>query len=259
MTKNGTHKSTLEVETPAAPSIEAEETVQAAAPAAETFESTETESAESEETEGAAKDKTKKLISLRVPLEDLGRAKVLAHELRIGYQTLLLQIINDGLNQQEAQNRVKKLTENIKSSLPSLKAAEELANSPAVQAAKDLLEHPTVKAAQELVSNPVLKAAEDLKGNAQLKAAQDFANARAQELAHLPAVQTVQALASTTTAKMIEDFAGSQAFKSAESLLASVKEKAAQHQADGVASEELKALSKSVEDIQAALKKAGLL
>lgn len=245
MTKHGTH--TLETE---APAIEAEETVEAA------FTATEPEAAESaDDAESTTKDKSKKLISLRVPLEDLGRAKVLAEELRMGYQTLLLQIINEGLNQHEAQNRIRKLSENIKSSLPHVNA-EELANSPAVKAAKELLEHPTVKAAQELVSNPVLKATEELKGNAQLKAAQDFANAKAQELASSPAVQTVQALASTTTAKVIEDFASSPAFKSAEHLIATVKEKAA---AQGHESEELKQLSKSVADIQAALKKAGLL
>ncbi|MFP5502819.1 MAG: hypothetical protein ACLGIN_10040 [Candidatus Sericytochromatia bacterium] len=215
-----------------------------------------------EATEGEETSKAKKLISLRLPLEDLGRAKALAEELRMGYQTLLCQIINEGLKQQEAQLRLKNLTESIKGSMPALKTAEELASSPAVKAAQDLLNSPAVKAAQELVSSPVVKAAEELKGNPQFKAAQE----RAQELANTPAnwarelvasptVQTVQALANGANAKVIQEFAGSPAFKSAEALVASVK---AQAEA-GQSSEELQKLNQAVADIQNALRKAGLM
>src|SRR5687767_1648941 len=81
--------------------------------------------------EGTEAKKTKKLISLRLPQEDLAHAKALAEELKLGYQTLLNQVIHDGLAQREAQLKVEKLTETLKTSVPALSAAQELANSPA--------------------------------------------------------------------------------------------------------------------------------
>lgn len=247
---------TTETQTPETPDVEPT-TAETEPPVQEW--SDEPEAGEEATSEESPKGTAKKLISLRLPLEDLGRARVLAEELRIGYQTLLCQIINEGLTQAEAQARIRKLSESIKGSLPSINAAEELANSPAVKAAQELLNHPTVKAAQELVSSPVVKAAEELKGSPQFKAAQDLANAPAgwaRDIAATPAMQTVQALASTTTAKVIQDFAASPAFKSAESLIATVKAKA---EAAPAESAELKQLTQAVADMQAALRKAGLM
>jgi predicted DNA binding CopG/RHH family protein len=44
-----------------------------------------------------AKENATRAISLRVPIADLERAKQIAHETGIGYQTILKRAIHDGL------------------------------------------------------------------------------------------------------------------------------------------------------------------
>lgn len=209
--------------------------------------------------------KAKKLISLRVTEDDIAQAKALAEDLKVGYQTLLCELIHDGLAQREAQVRLHKLTESLKLSFPAV-SAEELANSPAVKAAHELLNSPAVKSAQELVSSPVVKAAQELSNSPQFKAAQDFANTTTANFNALPAVQAARDLATTQHARMMQDFTASPAFKAAESMMASLTVKAAEgaETSEGATAEpasplEFKQLSQAVNDIQAALKKAGLL
>ncbi|MFN3432306.1 MAG: hypothetical protein ACK46X_20450, partial [Candidatus Sericytochromatia bacterium] len=124
-----------------------EETVNAAtAGEAQDWAAEETVGADEHET-GEAK-KSKKLISLRVPQEDLAQAKALAEELKLGYQTLLCEIIHEGLAHRAAQGRLLKLAENIRGTVPGL-SAQELAHAPVVKAAQDLLNTPALKSAQE--------------------------------------------------------------------------------------------------------------
>jgi predicted DNA binding CopG/RHH family protein len=44
-----------------------------------------------------AKENATRAISLRVPIADIERAKQIAHETGIGYQTILKRAIHDGL------------------------------------------------------------------------------------------------------------------------------------------------------------------
>ena len=231
------------------------------------------EAAASEETETEAGEarKSKKLISLRLPQEDLAEAKALAEELKIGYQTLLCQIIHEGLAHRAAQQRVLKLAETIRGTVPGL-TPEELANTPAVKAAQELLNSPALKNAQELVSSPVVKLAQDVAANPQVKAAQEFANTTAtkakadldkaaSEFNALPAVQALNA----TSAKLLQDFTASPAFKAAEEMVASLKVgKAAEaakpaEKSSAISSEEFQQLANAVEDIKRALKNTAML
>lgn len=227
-----------------------------------------------DETETAETKKSKKLISLRVPQEDLAQAKALAEELKLGYQTLLCELIHEGLAHRSAQQRLVKLAENIRGTVPGL-SSHELANAPVVKAAQDLLNSPALKNAQELVSSPVVKLAQDLAANPQVKAAQEFANTTAKkaeadlnkaaaDFNALPAVQAVQA----TSAKLLQEITGSNAFKAAEDLVAKVKHakdgdvtepKAAEKVGSGISAEEFLQLSNAVNDIQRALKNNGML
>jgi predicted DNA binding CopG/RHH family protein len=232
--------------------------------------------ADEHETEAGEAKKSKKLISLRVPQEDLAQAKALAEDLKLGYQTLLCEIIHEGLAHRAAQQRLLKLAENIRGTVPGLTTTQELANAPVVKAAQDLLNTPALKSAQELVSSPVVKLAQDLAANPQVKAAQEFANTTAKkaeadlnkavaDFNALPAVQSVQA----TSAKLLTDITATPAFKAAEELVAKVK--ASQTPADGVeakadakvpsgiSAEEFLQLSNAVDEIKRALKNNGML
>lgn len=231
--------------------------------------------ADDAEQETAEAKKSKKLISLRVPQEDLAQAKALAEELKLGYQTLLCELIHEGLAHRAAQQRLVKLAENIRGTVPGL-SANELANAPVVKAAQDLLNSPALKNAQDLVSSPVVKLAQDLATNPQVKAAQEFANTTAKkaeadlnkaaaDFNALPAVQAVQA----TSAKLLQEITGSSAFKAAEELVAKVKPakaegevteaKVAEKVGSGISAEEFLQLSNAVNDIQKALKNNGML
>lgn len=164
---------------------------------------------------------SKKAISLRVATDDLDLAKDLASDLNIGYQTLLNQIIHDGLLDKQHQLRYEKLVTTIRASLPELKAAQDLLETPAVKAAKDLLENPAVRAAQQLVDHPATKAASQFADQVahnptfvQLKGAydraagdlQNSALARAiKDLAENPAVKAASELAESTQAKLQRD------------------------------------------------------
>jgi predicted DNA binding CopG/RHH family protein len=235
-----------------------------------------TASDEGELEAGEAK-KSKKLISLRVPQEDLAQAKALAEELKLGYQTLLCEIIHEGLAHRAAQQRLVKLAESIRGTVPGL-SSEQLANAPVVKAAQDLLNTPAIKNAQDLVSSPVVKLAQDLAANPQVKAAQEFANTTAKkaeadlnkaaaDFTALPAVQAVQA----TSAKLLQDLTASPAFKAAEEIVAKVKaNKAGEAAPDATAAsaekagspisaEEFLQLANAVEDIKRALKNNGML
>lgn len=232
-----------------------------------------------DEAETEAGKKSKKLISLRVPQEDLAQAKALAEELKLGYQTLLCEIIHEGLAHRAAQQRLVKLAENIRGTVPGLSSAE-LANAPVVKAAQDLLNTPALKNAQDLVSSPVVKLAQDLAANPQVKAAQEFANTTAKkaeadlnkavaDFNALPAVQTVQA----TSAKLLQEITASSAFKAAEELVAKVKPVKAEAKAEtdeaepkaadkvqtGISAEEFLQLSNAVNEIKRALKQNGML
>lgn len=252
-----------------------EETLNAAHSAeAQDWAAEETTGADEHETAEAKK--SKKLISLRVPQEDLAQAKALAEELKLGYQTLLCEIIHEGLAHRAAQGRLLKLAENIRGTVPAL-SAQELAHAPVVKAAQDLLNTPALKSAQELVSSPVVKLAQDLAANPSVKAAQEFANTTAKkaeadlnkaaaDFNNLPAVQAVQA----TSAKLLTDIAATPAFKAAEELVAKVKAgKPAAEAGDapatetkvpsGISAEEFLQLSNAVDEIKKALKNNGML
>jgi predicted DNA binding CopG/RHH family protein len=243
--------------------------------AAESQDFTSEEAASSDELESGEAKKSKKLISLRVAQEDLAQAKALAEDLKVGYQTLLLEIIHDGLVHRAAQQRLVKLAENIRGTVPGL-SAEQLANAPVVKAAQDLLNTPAVKSAQELVSSPVIKLAQDLAANPQVKAAQEFANTTAKkaeadlnkaaaDFTALPAVQAVQA----TSAKLLSDLTASSAFKAAEDLVAKVKSghkpavegaeaPVAEKTGSAISTEEFLQLANAVEEIKRALKNNGM-
>jgi predicted DNA binding CopG/RHH family protein len=242
-------------------------------PEAQDWVAEEATAADEQETEAGKK--SKKLISLRVPQEDLAQAKALAEELKLGYQTLLCEIIHEGLAHRAAQQRLVKLADSIRGTVPGLSAAE-LANAPVVKAAQELLNTPAVKSAQELVSSPVVKLAQDLAANPQVKAAQEFANTTAkkaeadlnkaaQDFNALPAVQAVQA----TSAKLLQDLTASPAFKAAEELVAKVKVSklgaeaeapvATEKAGSAISTEEFLQLANAVEDIKRALKNNGML
>ena len=255
-----------------------EETLNAAEQAAATSEPQDWNAevgADDAEQETAEAKKSKKLISLRVPQEDLAQAKALAEELKLGYQTLLCESIHEGLAHRAAQQRLVKLAENIRGTVPGL-SAQELAHAPVVKAAQDLLNTPAIKSAQDLVSSPVVKLAQDLAANPSVKAAQEFANTTAKkaeadlnkavaDFNALPAVQTVQA----TSAKLLQEITASSAFKAAEELVAKVKPAKAEDEAvepktaekvpTGISAEEFLQLSNAVNEIKRALKNNGML
>lgn len=207
----------------------------------------------------------KKAISLRVALEDLELARELGGELEIGYQVLLNQLIHDGLQAKKQDVEYGRLVARIRASLGELKAAQDLAGSPAVKAAQELLASPAIKAAQNLLESPAVKAAQDA-ANAPLqkvkdfgassasKAAEEFANsplAKAiKDLTSSPAFQTAQELATSTGAKLQREWEKSPGGRLADAIL---------HGKDGAPSPELVDLNKAVQDIQDALKKAGLM
>lgn len=253
-----------------------EDNVRPTHPEAQDWTAEEATASDEGELEAGEAKKSKKLISLRVPQEDLAQAKALAEDLKLGYQTLLCEIIHEGLAHRAAQQRLVKLAENIRGTVPGL-SPEQLANAPVVKAAQDLLNTPALKNAQDLVSSPVVKLAQDLAANPQVKAAQEFANTTAKkaeadlnkaaaDFTALPAVQAVQA----TSAKLLQDLTASPAFKAAEELVAKVKSNkagetaaeapvAAEKAGSPISAEEFLQLANAVEDIKRALKNNGML
>lgn len=244
------------------------------APVAEGAPSIESEAPETHEGTEVAETSAKKAISLRVPLEDLALAKELAAELGLGYQTLLNQLISDGLKSTREDLKFRKLVERIKGQLPELKVAEELAHSPAVKAAQELLNSPAVKGAQELLASPAVKAAQEIANSEAIAKVREFGQARAtkaaQELAdsplgkllkeftETPGFKAAQELANTTSQKLAREWVNSPGGRLARELVSSAVE-GTQKLAGDTKSEELSKLSQAVSEMQAALKKANLL
>ncbi|HEY9722949.1 MAG TPA: hypothetical protein V6D47_13135 [Oscillatoriaceae cyanobacterium] len=233
------------------------------------------EAHEAETGEKLAETSPKKAISLRLSVEDLNLAKDLAAELNIGYQTLLCQLIHDGLQSEQETLKVRKLVSQIRASLPDLKAAQELLNSPAVKSAQAVLADPAVKAAEQLVNSPAVKAAQELAKDvannptvqkvrdfgttSYTKAAEELANSPVakmlKDLTNNPTFKAAQELAESTSAKIAHDWANSPAGRFSREISASAAEATAELRN----SDEVKDLTKAVREIQETLKKANLM
>jgi hypothetical protein len=210
---------------------------------------------------------------LRVASDDLERAKAIAADLGIGYQTLLNQVIHLGLAQAQADMHYRRAVAELKSSIPALGSAQALLDSPAVKGARELLADPAVKAAHELMASPAVKAAQEFaEGVANHQAVQqvrDFGTssfARAsEELAkspisaalkqwlESPAVRSAQAFAESTSAKVVQDVSNSPAARISRELALAA---GLNVPAPG---EELNELKKAVDEIRDSLKKAKLM
>lgn len=254
--------------------IVTDEQLDATVPSIEaTAEATETAEPIETEVEGKGETGPKKLISLRVANDDLELAKTLAGELNLGYQTLLNQLIHDGLVSKQEDLKYQRLVANLRGTLPELKLAQDLLESPAVKAARELLQNPAVKAAEALVDSPAAKAAQNFADevgknpavkqvkefgiNTYAKAAEDFSAsplAKAlKDLAENPTVKAAQELAENTGSKVVRDVSNSPIGRLSREL-ANVAGVPVPAQGD-----ELKELTKAVDEIRDALKKANLL
>lgn len=248
------------------------------APVAADAPTIEAEGPEAAEAEADAEGKAgeagpKKLISLRVANDDLELAKALAADLGLGYQTLLNQLIHDGLVSKREDVKYQRLIAQLRGTLPELKLAQDLLDSPAVKQARELLSNPAVKAAEALVDSPAAKAAQNFADevaknptvkqvkefgiSSYAKAAEDFSGsplAKAlKDLAENPTVKAAQELAENTGAKVVRDVSNSP-FGRLSRELANAAGVAVPAQGD-----ELKELTKAVDEIRDALKKANLL
>jgi hypothetical protein len=209
----------------------------------------------------------KKAISLRLAVEDLTLAKELALELDLGYQVLLNQVIHDGLGDRQQDLVYRKLVERFRTSITELKAAQDLANSPAVKAAQELLSSPAIKAAQDLLGAPAVKAAQEAVSGP-IQKVRDFGTASANKAA--------DDFAQSPLARAIKDLTASEAFLAAQQLASSTGAKLQREWekspggrlagairdvtgAPTAKADEVSDLNKAVQDIQAALKKAGLM
>jgi len=218
-------------------------------------------------------DAGRKAISLRMPVEDLARAKAIAEKLDTGYQTLLLEIIRDGLAEREVSLKMQQLVTVVQQSLPELKvmSAEELVNAPAVQVAQEFVALPAIKAAQALIESPAFKAAQDLAQSPAAVKVRDFGTQSAnkaaeglasspigkavQELVESPTIKAAQELASSATAKWADDWARSPGGRLAKAIV----QPAQAYVDEAVQSPQLAQLNQAVKDMQQALKQAGLL
>jgi predicted DNA binding CopG/RHH family protein len=210
---------------------------------------------------------SKKAISLRLAIEDLSLAKELAQELDLGYQVLLNQVIHEGLGDRQKDLEYRKLVERFRTSLTELKAAQDLANSPAVKAAQELLSTPAIKAAQDLLSAPAVKAAQEAVSGP-IQKVRDFgttsANKAAEEFAQSPLAKAIKELTNSSTFIAAQELANSTGAKLQREwekspggrLAGAIREAAESH---GQKPNELGDLTKAVQDIQVALKKAGLM
>ena len=263
----GTHTDPIladdQLETP----VVADVTTDAAAETAEPADAPEADA------EGKGEAGPKKLISLRVANDDLELAKTLAADLGIGYQTLLNQLIHDGLVSKREDVKYERLVAQLRGTLPELKLAQDILDAPAVKAARELLSNPAVKAAEALVDSPAAKAAQnfadevaknptvkqvkDFGITSYAKAAEDFSAsplAKAlKDLAENPTVKAAQELAENTGAKVVRDVSNSPIGRLSREL-ATAAGMPVPAQGD-----ELKELTKAVDEIRDALKKANLL